>query len=175
MDRGALLITPRQNTIIETPYGRVGIAKDSVALIIAFESGLAVYDLHDAHANSIFINCSLAKTNISLSPGGSAIVTHQDVQRFEQINPTALVAYKKMANRPVGNEYRVFQGQFEILSMIRALAPLRNMVVSNDSAMRKAAARMIKTAAILSQFTDAEPYCTYGAPELAAYAPASGH
>jgi hypothetical protein len=172
MDSGASLYAPKQDTIIETPFGSVGIAKDSIAMVIASENGLAVYDLHDTHKNSIFIKCGPDQSNIALTPGHSAVLTHRDVETFEQINPAQKVSYKKLTGTPFDSEHTVYQGEFEIFSMIQSLGPLRDMIGSNDSVMRKTAGHMIKTAAILSQLTDSEPYRLFAVPEVTAELPA---
>src|SRR5208282_6535499 len=103
MDSGACFYAAKQDTMIDTPLGRVGIAKDSIAMVVASASGLAVYDLHDTHRNSIFIDCGHGNKDILLTPGHSAVITHRDVEQFEKINPATKVGYRKIASRPIGS------------------------------------------------------------------------
>ncbi len=170
LNNGASLFAPHQDTVVETPFGSVSISGNSIAMVIASADSLAVYDLHDMHKNSVFVRCGNCQTMVSLTPGRSAVFTKPEKNRFESVNPAQKVAYKNLTHQKIGSQ-QVYQGEFEITSMIQCLAPLRNMIHSSDHSMRKAAGNMIKTAVILSQLSGGEPYRFFAAPEVTASLP----
>jgi hypothetical protein len=170
LDSGALLFNSEENTIVDTPYGSVSIAGGSVALLVAFDQGVAVYDLHDGHKGAIVLKNGSAST--TLVPGHSAILTNSPAKSFEQINPTQFVAYRKLASRAVEGEAKLYQAEFDIVSMISGLKPLRDMIKSDSPKTRKVMANMLKTAAILSGLTQGgDSFSLYVAPQLTSYAP----
>ncbi len=70
------------------------------------------------------------------------------------------------------NETKVYQADFEIMSVMRGLQPLAAMIASNDQSSRKTITNVIKTAAILMQVSQSqEPYRQYTVPQQTAYAP----
>jgi hypothetical protein len=175
LDKGAVFFAAQNKTLFETPFGLVRLAKDSVALIVVSADGLSVYDLHDIHRDSVVIEPNGAAI-ISLNPGCCVSYSRNARERFEQINPAEMVAYRNVAYRQMpgaqaGQSSSLFRCEFEIMSMVRSLLPLKNMLVSSDGATRKTACRVIKTAAILAQTNSTTPYQIMTAPEMAAYMP----
>jgi len=170
LNSGASLFAPHQDTVVETPFGSVSIAGNSIVLVIAAPDNLAVYDLHDMHKNSVVIRCVRNHSAVQLTPGRSVVFTKIMPNWFENVNPAQKVRYKNVTKKQIG-EHQVYQGEFEITSMVQCLAPLRDMFHSYNPAMRKVAGHMIKTAVILSQLSGGEPYRFFAAPEVTASLP----
>ncbi|MFA6209200.1 MAG: S-layer family protein [Candidatus Obscuribacterales bacterium] len=174
VDTGAMLLAPERNTIIETPYGSVGIAAGSVALLIAFDKGLAVYDLHDNRKDSVVLTSGNHST--SLIPGRSAVLTHSSVKTFEDINPVRFVGYRRMSSRAVSEQTKLYQAEFEVLSMVRGLKPLSSLSSSTNPKTRKTVDNLLKTAAILLEMGRGGEHFSYYVPkEMMAYAGRKNH
>jgi len=169
MERGVRLIAPEQNTVVSTPFGSVSVAADSVALIVSTDNGLAVYNLHDARKNAVVINDGGA--NVALNPGRCAFLTNAANAAFEDINPAKFVAYRQVANRPASNGGALHQADFEIMSLVRGLPGVKELMVSDSPRTRKTMVGMLKTAAILMQLTQGgEAYSLKTTPAITAYA-----
>jgi mucin-19 len=175
MERGSLLLSPVQNETVDTPYGSVTVAANSVALIISSDNGLAVYNLHDTHKGAVAIHT--ATSNITLAPGRSAVIT-ASAKSFEAVNPAPFIGYRRVSGHDAsGQAAKIYQADFEILSALRGLPGVKDMMKAEDAKSRAAMSSMLKTAAILNQLSgsgSSEPYALYLTPELTAYA-ASAH
>jgi hypothetical protein len=170
LDNGTLLIAPDNNTVLDTPYGPVSVAAGAVALLVSFEKGLAVYDLHDSRKGAVVVGSDGQGT--TLVPGRSAVLTRSSVHSFEEINPARLVGYRQVASHAVDSQTKLFQAEFDIMSVVAGLKPLTTMVISDSPRTRKTVANVLKTAAILMQLSQSqEPFRPYVAPQQTAYAP----
>ncbi len=175
IQKGALLMAPDANTIIDTPYGSVAVKAGSVALLIAFDRGLAVYDLHDNRKGDVSLTSG--SHSMALLPGRTAVLTNTAIKEFGDVNPIKFVGYRQMVTRDVSAQTRLFHGEFEILSMVRGLKPLGNLVTSDNAKARKTLDNMLKTAAILLELNHGGEQYKYHMPkELLAYmASRKGH
>jgi len=170
LDRGALLLAPDHDTVVATPYGAVNVAAQSVALLISSDKGLAVYNLHDGHKNAVVISGN-GKAPIALLPGCSMVLTGSSAGSFEEVNPAKFVGYRRMVSRAAEGNAKVYQAEFEIMSLIRGLPALKDLMRSDSAKTRKTIDSMLKTAAILMQLSPGrEPYALYLTPEVTAYA-----
>jgi hypothetical protein len=156
LERGPLLISPQTETVVHTDFGSVSVAAKSVALIVAFDGGVAVYNLHDSHKDAVVVNCG--SHNFSLAPGQNAVVTNRQVRFFEEINPAQCVAYRRMAAKEFGDGIKSFRSEFNVLSMLQGYEPLKQFVRSSDSEKRKVSQSILKTAAILMGVGGTEPF-----------------
>jgi hypothetical protein len=167
IESGAAFYAPKEDTIIDTPFGSVAVARNSIAMVVSNQNGLAVFNLHDLHKDSILITCAGQDKTFPLAPGHSAVISTNGAGQFENINPAPKVAYRKITCQSLG-QHRVYQGEFEIISMLQSLGPLRDMINSTDPARKRTAASMIKTAVILSQIGSAEAFRIFALPEVTA-------
>jgi hypothetical protein len=151
LDSGAMLIAADRNQSLKTEYGAVTVAKDSLVLAIAFDHGIAVYNLHDTKRGAVSV--SFRNHNILIAPGQHVLLTDRDVQYFEQINPVNFVGYRNMDAKDLGDGVKRFHAEFDIFSMFRGLEPLRQMADSADVKNRKAAMTALKTAALIAQLS----------------------
>lgn len=167
IQKGAMLMAPESNTVIDTPHGSVGVSAGSVALLIASDKGLAVYDLHDNKKGSVVLTGGGNST--SLIPGRSAFLTKASAGDFGEVNPIKFVGYRHVVSRDLA-ENKLYQADFEILSMVRGLKPLGGLVDSTNPKARKTMDNMLKTAAILLELGHGGEQFKYYLPkELVAY------
>jgi hypothetical protein len=168
LDLGPLLLSPEQNTVVETPYGSVSVAAGSVALIISSDKGLAVYDLHDGGKNAVVIRSG--KDTVALMPGRSAVLTGGSVQSFDQANPIPIVAYRHVESKAVGDKTTLYQAEFDILSMVAGQPAIKHLMASSSPKTRKTMGNLLKTAAILMQLSQgSEAYSLYLTPSRMAF------
>ena len=149
LTRGSVVFAPVQNTVVHTPVGDVKIAAHSLVMVMTFDQGVAVYNLHDSSANAVAV--SVAGKEMKLAPGGVAVVTTSSAKSFAEINPAQLIGYSNLSERRVGGTHRVFSGQFSVTQAMAAVLPLRQLVSANNVEARKLSAKMLKTGAILQQ------------------------
>jgi hypothetical protein len=163
---GALLLVPDQNELVDTPYGTVKVAAGAVTLLVVTDKGLAVYNLHDNHKDSVVID-ALGQT-FSLTPGLNALLSHSPRQSFEELNPAPYVAYRNLRSGKRG-EMSLHQAEYQITSLLRALPTMTKSMTVNDVKKQKAMANVVKTAAILmTVMPGGEPFtCRAGSPMTA--------
>ncbi len=170
LDNGPLLLSAEHDTVVETPHGSINVAAGSFALLVAFEDGLGVYNLHDEHKGAVVLN--RGGESIMLAPGQCAVVTPSSKKSFEQLNPTQFVTYRNVAGKAAGADGKIYRADFDLKSMLGGLKPLRDMLTSESPRSRKAIAKMLKTAAILSALIqNGESFAFHIAPPVTAYAP----
>lgn len=146
-EKGAMLLAPTETQVLQTEYGSIGVAKDSLVLAIAFEHGIALYNLHDTKRGAV--SFTFGNQSVRVAPGQHALLTDRSVQSFEQINPMSCVAYRNVDARDLGHGVKSFHAEFDILSMMRGLEPLKQMLRSADEHTSKIAHRALKTAALI--------------------------
>jgi hypothetical protein len=65
-EEGVMLLAPTENQILQTAYGSIGVAKNSLVLAIAFERGIALYNLHDTKRGAVSFNFNNHKIMLAL-------------------------------------------------------------------------------------------------------------
>jgi len=168
LERGVTLIAPDSNTTVHTGFGSVDVAANAVALIVAFDGGVAVYNLHDNKHDSIVV--SRNNHRLSLTPGRNAILTSRNISSFEEVNPAQNVGYRRVAANSYDDGVKAFQAEFSLPSMFHSIGALKHLVSSSDARDQKTVRSMLKTAAILQSFGggDAVPFEIMAAPRLTA-------
>lgn len=127
-----------------------------------------MYDLHDNKKGSVVITA--AGNSTSLIPGRSAFIANTSSNEFGEINPIKFVGYRHVVSRDVDAQRKLFQADFEILSMVRGLKPLGGLVDSTNPKARKTMDNMLKTVAILLELGHGGEQFKYHLPkELVAY------
>jgi fibronectin-binding autotransporter adhesin len=152
LDRGPILVSADRNQVLRTEFGSIGIAKDSLVLAIAFDHGVAVYNLHDTKRGAVTV--SYRNHSIVLAPGQHVLLTERNVKYFEQINPVNYVGYRNLDARDLGDGVKSFHAEFDIYSLIKGLEPLKAMFSSRDPLSRKSAQNALKTAALIAQMSN---------------------
>ena len=168
LERGVTLLSPESDKVVQTSFGSVSVAAHAVVMIMSFDGGVAVYNLHDDKRGAVAINT--AGQTIKVGPGRSAVLTNRNIRCFEEINPAQTVAYRSLTALELLDGTKAFQSEFNIVSLLQAIGPLRQFVSTSAPANQKATKSMLKTAAILMQYGGARPYQPMTAPQLTANA-----
>ncbi len=163
---GPMLLAPDLDTTVHIGIGTVDVAANAVVLIVVFDGGVAVYNLHDSKHDSVVIR----STNhvLSIAPGRNAVMTNRSVRYFEEVNPANFVGYRRMVSQESGDGMKIFRSEFSVPSMMQGLAPLRQVLQSNDQQNQKLTRSVLKTTAILMSLGDATGYKHMIDPRLAA-------
>jgi len=165
--QGAMLLAPEQKTDLQTPFGIVHLAERSVALIVCNEHGLVVYNLDDNHRNAVSVSAN--GETIGLTPGRMVAITDNGVGEFEQINPAQYVGYRGISTQELNGNLKAFHAEFNHLSVVAGLEPLRNMIKSKEQAKRKLGAHLLKTSSALSAMSSNKAtFQLHSAPSITA-------
>lgn len=156
LERGPLLLSPQSDTTVQTAFGSVSVAAKSVVLVLAFDGGLAVYNLHDSHKNAVVVNCG--EHSKALAPGQNIVMTERRVHFFEEINPAQSVSYRRMRSAKFADGVSTFSSEFNVLSLLHGYEPLKQIVRSATPENRKVSQSLLKTAAILMAVGGNDPY-----------------
>src|SRR5262249_10833685 len=110
MRSGSAIFAPSVDTVVETPFGSVAIDAKSVALVVATDNALAVYNLDDAHHDAVTVTSAGRK--LTLTPGRDVVVTNVAVRSFEMINPAEGILYRNVADAALNGGLKAFTGEF---------------------------------------------------------------
>jgi hypothetical protein len=141
------IFAPTQDTMIETPHGTIKLAAGAVALVMQSPDGLAVYNLHDSHKNSVAINVS--DKNVVLSPGRHVHISNQTRGDFADVNPIELVQHRALTQSKLNNGKTVYTSEFSIPSACYAVKSLKTLMTSNDATSKRLAKQIMKTSSVL--------------------------
>ncbi len=166
LNQGPMLLAPEVNTSVRTDYGSVDVAAHAVALIIAFDGGLAVYNLHDTMRDSVVVTSG--SHSLAVVPGHSAVITRREVRSFEQVNPAEFVGYKRMSTRAYSDGTKTFHGQFDPCTLLHGVGPLRELIYAKNRSSEKITKSMLKTTAILMSLGDQTAFEYMVAPNMTA-------
>lgn len=145
---GNLLCSPVDTTaVLETKFGPVTIAPNSLVLAMATEDGLAIFNLDDRHQHSVALQHSDRK--FAVAPGNHLFVTDRGDVDFSEVNVSERILYTGVQKSKLRTGHHVFNAQFFIPSAIETCRPLFELVTSKEPAARETANRLMKTTAIL--------------------------
>ncbi|MDZ4834071.1 MAG: hypothetical protein SGJ27_09870 [Candidatus Melainabacteria bacterium] len=158
--QGPLLLSPSNDTVVDTAFGAVTVDMGSVVLIIVNDNELAVYNLHDSHKGAVLI--SRDSRTISIPPQHVAVLAKSSMESFEEVNPAPFVAYRQVSSQDLSREIKLYQAEFEFTSMISGLPALQKLMADKTGPIKKTMGRMLKTAAIMRQLSSGgEAYSYY--------------
>src|SRR5262249_1182983 len=83
--QGNAVYAPSSDKIVDTTFGTVKIAAGSLALVMADDNRLAVYNVDDARHDAVVV--TLGSRKLTLSPGKSVVIAPAAVKEFQSINP----------------------------------------------------------------------------------------
>lgn len=133
-----------------------------------------MYDLHDSHKNAVVINDGKGN-NVVLAPGRSAALAKLAVNSFEEVNPAQFVCYRHLTSRVLSCESKIYEAEFDIMSMVRGLPPLGKLVASDSAQTRKAMmwrprwrhTRCLRSARVMNQIlSKRSPLVAFGQNQL---------
>ncbi len=147
LDNGKAIFAPKRDMIVETAQGSVKLAAGAVALVAKSNNGLAVYNLHDNHKNSVVININ--GRAISLPPGRHAHISTQQRGVYADVNPIELIQHRALQQSQMENGLRVYTSEFAIPSACYAVKSLNQLMKSNDAASKRLAKQIMKTSSVI--------------------------
>lgn len=147
LENGKAIFAPKHDTIVETAQGSVTLAAGAVALVAKSNNGLAVYNLHDNHKNSVVININ--GRAISLPPGRHAHISTQERGVYADVNPIELIQHRALQQSQMENGLRVYTSEFAIPSACYAVKSLNQLMKSNDAASKRLAKQIMKTSSVI--------------------------
>jgi hypothetical protein len=154
LKRGSVIFATDKDTVVSTQFCNIKIAANSVAMIMAFGKGVAVYNLLDKHKDAVV--ATLGDRNISIRPGAVTVVCSGEINSLREVNPAQVIGYRDLQTHKLDCNLQIFSGQFSIIHAMANVIPLRAMVNSRTSQSKKTAAQILKTAAILNQLNVAD-------------------
>lgn len=149
LHRGTLVVAPSTDTVINTPVGQIKVGAKSLALVMAFADGMAVYDLDDVRKGAIEIVAN--GKSITLSPGQHVFVTSSNARGFEDVNPAQMIGYRGITSRDLNNGLKAFTAEFNVPHAVSAVKPLKHLLQSKHPQDKKVAEHLLKTTAVTMQ------------------------
>jgi hypothetical protein len=150
LDSGAMILCPEHDVTVESPFGKVSVAAKSLVVLVATNSGLSVFNLHDESRNSVMIVADGKTTDVY--PGRHVTISNAKEERFEEINPGLFIPHRNMRVYDAGSK-KVYTSEFHIQSAIRGIEPLQALLSSPDREKQKMANKVYKTIAVLQVLT----------------------
>ncbi len=133
--------------VLNTKFGALTIAPNSLVLAMATEAGLAVFNLDDRSKNAVTLKHD--HQTISVAPGQHLFITDQSNVEFADINVHDRILYSDLQKTRLNSGHHLFNAQFFIPSVIESVKPLMVLVSSKDSVSTARTKRLMKTAAVL--------------------------
>jgi hypothetical protein len=145
--------------VLKTSYGTVEVKSGAIALIVTSPTGTAVYNLHDAHKDSVSISAGMRK--IAIAPGRQATMCQVSSTNFESVNQAESLTYRNLSSVRVDGGERLYTSEFSLSTAISKFTVLRNLAKSGDRESRQILSLLLKTAAIMSQLDRGPRYVPY--------------
>lgn len=149
LEKGSVLFAPLVDTVITTTGGKLHVDAGALVLVISFDGGLAVYDLDDQHAASVKLETQNGH-KFHLNPGMSVVVSHLGGRSFDEVNPAQSIAYREIKSHLAGGA-TAYTAEFSVPSAMRAVVPLKNLLVSKHPMAKRLAFHLLKTTAANQQ------------------------
>ena len=119
----------------------------------------AIYDLHDTlHTGSI--KAIVNQKELTLAPGKELLLTRNNNADFSELNPGNSLGYRNVGSTDLGNGIKAYVCDFSIAHGVTNVRVIHNLLLSQESAHKKAAHQMLKNAAILADLTGYPEYNT---------------
>lgn len=165
LQKGSILAAPEKDRCIETQFGSVKVGAGSVALVLAFSDGIAVYNLHDQNSNSVSITAGGKR--IKVLPGESALIAKDSIGSLAEINPADAISHRYVSSQSLENGLKAFSSQYSIPSAMSAILPLRELMQSNQPHARRTAKQLLKTTAVLMHLqSGGSQFCRHPKPQV---------
>ncbi len=165
LQRGSILAAPEKDRCIETQFGSVKVGAGSIALVLAFSDGIAVYNLHDQNSNSVSVTAGGKR--IKVLPGESAVIAKDSIGSLAEINPADAISHRYVSSQSLENGLKAFSSQYSIPSAMSAILPLRELMQSNQPHARRTAKQLLKTTAVLMHLqSGGSQFCRHPKPQV---------
>jgi hypothetical protein len=131
----------------------------AMALFVDNGETVTVYCLDQRGSGDVRV--TLDNKHVDLLPGQQFVVTEQQNEEFQDVNPCHTISYRNPKAQFSGNGVKSYIADFSIVSAILAVRPLNKMLLSQDSHDQRRINELLKNATILSELTAVDgPYLT---------------
>lgn len=137
---GNRLLFVNQDTVVQTPLGKISIQSGSGVLILQTGDGLAVLNLHDNSRNAVTLD--IGGTTIEIPMGRQVVISNNPNARFDDVNPSP-IGYREISEQNVGSK-KAFVSEFSPLS---ALLYVSQWAKSSDKDKQLIVKRLLKSLA----------------------------
>lgn len=148
LNQGYVLFMPTNDISVQTKEGIVSIPKGAIVWIMETGNDAAVYDLHDSANNPVKVLVN--NKEMTLSPGKQILLTRDSKASFNALNPGNNIGTRNVSDKDMGQGIKAYIADFTILGGISNVQVMRELLKSNNPEHVKAAHKMLKNAAILS-------------------------
>lgn len=148
LSQGGVLFAPAHKLSIVTPTAQVTIAANAVALVVANDHGVSVYNLHDGRHGDVAIAALGRKYAVSI---GEHVMIAGSHKSFADINPVSWIAHANLHSVALAGFMHLHSSKFSLASAVSGLKNIPALAGSTDAADKKLASRLIKNAAIFMQ------------------------
>ena len=145
--KGSVMLVPQHDTVVETAFGSIKLAADSVVLVVAKNDSVSVYNFHDTHAGSVV--ASVNGQEVKLAPGHHMTMTGA-FAAFDQLNPLPVITHRSM-KLDHGTAVKVYSSEFSILSALSGMKTWTELKQSGDKRDAHLVQTVLKDAAIIMQ------------------------
>lgn len=151
LNKGYVLFMPTDNIQVQTKEGLVSIPKGAIVWVMETGNDAAVYDLHDSMTDPVKVIAN--GKELTLSPGTQVLMTRDSKGSFESLNPGGTIGTRNVRSKDLGAGIKAYIADFSISGGVMNVSVMRNLLKSNNPEHQKAAMKMLKNAAILSDLT----------------------
>lgn len=155
LNKGYVLFMPTSDIKVQTKEGLVSIPKGAIAWIMETGNDAAVYDLHDSMNNPVTVLVN--GKEMALSPGKQVLLTRDSKAAFEALNPGSNIGTRNVSEKNMGMGIKAYIADFTISGGMTNVTVMRNLLKSDNPEHLKAAHKMLKNAAILSDLGGYKP------------------
>jgi hypothetical protein len=156
---GNYVISPQSNTTISTPMGTVQIDKGTIAFVSSVDGNLQVYDLSEGHNGGITVTSNGNSTKLTV--GQEVLVTNKGNNDFGAINSQGNIAWRNETAKTATDGAKVFKAEFSIVSALRNIAPLKQLLSSSNPQAKKLIDSLLRAAVFIAKASpDAGEYGT---------------
>jgi len=147
--RGIVVCQPNNDIMVYTKYGDIDIRRGAIVMLMLIDGCLGVQSLHQQNDSAVTWLAEGIK--FSLYPGKQLILGPREVRTFENLPPQ----FRQIAHRPatqvsINSEEELFYMDFSISSSLLTVAPLKQMLHSNNRQDKAAINKMLKGSVILA-------------------------
>lgn len=148
LQHGGTLLAPDDDITLATPFGNLKVAAKAIVLVVLNDHGLALYNLHDEHRESVTVEA--ARGALDLDVGRHLFITRSS-DSYEELNPLGYVAHRNLKSNDAGEGVTLHTSEFSITSAIGGNGPLSAMLRSANPDEKRIIDRLLKDAAIMMQ------------------------
>lgn len=148
LTKGYVLFTPANDIQVQTKEGVVSIPKGAVVWVMETGNDAAIYDMHDSMGAPVKVLVN--NKEITLSPGKQLLLTRDGKTSFDELNPGGAIGTRNVQSKDVGHGIKAYLADFTISGGMTSISTIRSLLKSNNPEHQKAAHKMLKNAAIIS-------------------------